>query len=124
MDGDVREEIFVEQVLEGFCFGVDVMFHLPSPLQEAPQALALSPEKLAEFKEADLRHFDARVCLNAPEQIGAAPGSNPVTAGGVPEESQHLSHRNQYSAIGVQGLWNCRNPMSRGSYRSGDAVHV
>jgi hypothetical protein len=114
MNGDVREEIFAAEALEGFCFGMDVMVHLTSPLQESPQALALSPEKLPEFKEADLRHFDAGVGLDAPEQIGAAPRGNPVAAGGVPEEAQHLSHWNQYSAVGVQGPWNSRNSMSRG----------
>jgi len=71
---------------------MDVAIHLCGPLQEAPQAGAFDPHKFPEFEEADLGHFDPGESFHAPQEIGAAPGGEAVSAGGVPEEAEHGAH--------------------------------
>ncbi len=53
---------------------------------------ALPPQELPKFQKSDLLHLYATIGLNAPQQIGAAPGREPVAAGGVPHESQGVAH--------------------------------
>jgi tetratricopeptide (TPR) repeat protein len=72
--------------------GVNVPFHLAGPLQEAPQVLALAPDKLPEGDEADPGHLDAAVSFDPPAQVGTAPGREVMSASGVPEKTQHLTH--------------------------------
>ena len=45
---------------------MNVMVHLAGPLQKAPQADALPPQKFPEFYKTDLRHLYAAVGLDAP----------------------------------------------------------
>jgi len=81
-----------EACLRALRLRVDVAVHLACPLEEAPEITALGPQEFPEFEEADLRHLDAGVGLDAPEEIGAAPGSNTVASGGVPEKTEHGAH--------------------------------
>src|SRR5262249_41882902 len=85
-------DYFAGLVSKMFWFRVDVVVHLAGPLQESPQAVAFGPQKLPEFEEADLGHLNAGVRFDAPEQVGATPGGDPVAASRIPEEAQHLSH--------------------------------
>jgi len=72
--------------------GMNVAVHPACPFKKAPKVDALGPEKFPEFEEADLRHFDARIGLHAPEKIGAAPGRETVSSRRVPEEAEHVAH--------------------------------
>src|ERR1019366_1535979 len=72
---------------------MDVAVHLRCPLQEAPQAGSLRPQKFPEFQESNLGHFDAGESLDPRQEIGTAPGGNPVATGGVPKKAQHRRHR-------------------------------
>lgn len=69
-----------------------IPIHLPRPLQEPPETGPLRPQEFPEFQESDLRHLDAGVGFNPPEQEWAAPRSQPVATGGIPEEAQHRPH--------------------------------
>ena len=69
------------------------MFHLSGPLEKSPEILSLVPEKLPEFQEANLLHFDAAVRFNSPQEIGATPRSKAMAAAGVPHEAKHVAHR-------------------------------
>lgn len=71
---------------------MDVVFHLAGPPQEAPEVAALTPHELPEFEESDLLHLDAGVSLDAPEKIGAAPGGEAMSLGGVPEKADTVPH--------------------------------
>jgi hypothetical protein len=72
--------------------GMDVAVHLCRPLQKAPKAGPLDPHKFPEFEEPDLGHFDSSEGFHSPQEIGAAPRGNPMTASGIPEEAQHWPH--------------------------------
>jgi len=72
--------------------GVGVAIHLGRPLEKAPEAGALAPEKFPELKETDLRHFDAAVGLNAPQQVGAAPRGQAMAFGGIPQKAERVAH--------------------------------
>ena len=50
----------------------------------------LAPHEFPEFHEADLLHLDARVGLDAPQKVWAAPGSQVMAASGVPEKANLL----------------------------------
>ena len=63
---------------------MDVVVHLAGPAQETPEVAALPPHELPEFQKADLLHLDARVGLDAPEEIGAAPRGEAMSLGGIP----------------------------------------
>jgi len=71
---------------------VGVAIHLSRPLQKSPQAGALAPEKFPKLKESDLRHLDAAVGLDPPEQIRTAPRSEAMAFGGVPEKAEGMAH--------------------------------
>src|SRR5271169_5947127 len=77
---------------------MDIAIHLACPFQKAPEMDALRPQEFPEFKETDLRHLDAGVGFDSPEQIGAAPGRDAMAASGSPEEAEHLKHWSQYNA--------------------------
>ena len=51
-----------------------------------------SPHEAPEFEKADFVHLDSGVGLDAPTQIGAAPWSEPMAAGGNPDEAQNSFH--------------------------------
>ena len=53
---------------------------------------AFPPQKLPEFKEADLRHLDAAVGLDPPQQVGAPPRSETMALGGIPEKAERMAH--------------------------------
>ena len=80
------------------------MFHLAGPAQEAPEVAALAPHELPELEESDLLHFDAGVGLDAPEKIGAAPGGEAMSLGGIPEKADTVPHAGIIAtkAFGVQ----------------------
>jgi len=67
--------------------GVGVTLHLPRPLQKTPETVALAPEKFPKLKKTDLRHLDAAIGLDAPEQVGAPPRGQAMALGGVPEKA-------------------------------------
>ena len=52
--------------------------------------VALAPHEFPEFHEADLLHLDARVGLDAPQKVWAAPGSQVMAASGIPEKANLL----------------------------------
>ncbi len=69
-----------------------VAFHFPGPFQEAPELFALPPGKFPKFKKADLVHLHAGIGFDSPQKVRAAPGSEVVSAGGVPQEAEHVAH--------------------------------
>jgi hypothetical protein len=71
---------------------MDVVFHLAGPAKEAPEVMALTPHELPELEESDLLHLDASVGLDAPEEIGTAPGCETMSLGGVPEKAGAVPH--------------------------------
>lgn len=71
---------------------MDITIHLGRPFQKAPEIVSLSPKECPKFQEADLLHLDACVGLDAPQQVGTAPGRDAMAAGGVPEEAKHGPH--------------------------------
>lgn len=73
--------------------GAGVAIHLGGPLQEAQQFQSLAPHEPAEFQKADAVHLDARVGLNAPAEIRAAPWRQVMAARGVPDEEEDVAHR-------------------------------
>jgi hypothetical protein len=81
-----------------------VAFHLAGPLQKPPQMGPLPPHKFPELQKADLRHFDAGVSLDAPQEIGTPPGSQVVALGRVPEKAESMAH-----GIGLSQLDAARN---------------
>jgi len=85
---------------------VNVTLHFAGPSQEAPQVQALSPHKFPKFQEADLLHLDAGVGLDAPEQIGTAPGSEAVSFGGVPDKADRVPHGDMIST----NTWDVHDP--------------
>ena len=68
-------------------FWVNVAIHFARPLQEAPELVTLPPEEFPELEKADTCHLDAGVGLDAPKQVRAAPGSEAMSPGGVPDEA-------------------------------------
>lgn len=71
---------------------MDEMVDFGGPFQKAPEIPSFTPHEFPEFQEADLLHFDPAVGLDSPEEIGASPGCEAVSASGVPEKPQHLAH--------------------------------
>lgn len=71
---------------------MDVAFHLGGPAQKSPELAALAPHKFPKFQKPDLRHLDAGVGLDAPQQIWAAPRSQAMTFGCVPEKAETMAH--------------------------------
>jgi hypothetical protein len=69
-----------------------IVLHLYGPLEKPPKIPALVPEKFPEFQKADLLHLYATIGLDSPQQIGAAPRRQPVSACGIPHESKHVAH--------------------------------
>jgi hypothetical protein len=86
------------------------MFHLASPAEETPEIVALPPHELPELQEADLLHLDAGIGLDTPEKIGAAPRSEAMSLGGVPEKADTVPHA---------GIINTKvRPVQKRQYRS------
>jgi len=67
---------------------MDVAFHFARPAKKSPQVAALAPHKFPEFQKADLRHLDASVGFDPPQQVGTAPGRKAVSLGRVPEKAE------------------------------------
>src|SRR6202167_4004801 len=88
-----------------------VAFHLGRPLEKAPETGALPPQKFPEFKKTDLRHLDAAVGLDAPEQIGAPPRSQVMALGCVPEKAEAIAHGSIITTSGAIRLCAGRVPL-------------
>ena len=73
-------------------FRVDPTLHLTRPFQEAPQFTAFAPHKFPEFEKTNLLHLDAGVGLDPPKKIGASPGGEAMSFGGVPQEADRILH--------------------------------
>ena len=58
--------------------------HSPRPSYKSPQFAAVLPDELPELLKADLLGVQARVGLNAPTEIGAAPRRQPIAARRLP----------------------------------------
>ena len=58
--------------------------HLSGPLQKTPEVMPFAPGEFPEFQKPDLRHLDAGVGLNAPEQIRTAPRCEMVALCRIP----------------------------------------
>ena len=71
---------------------MSIAIHLSRPLQKTPQAGALAPQKFPELKEANFRHLDAAVGLDAPQQIWTPPRGQAMAPGGVPQKAQGMAH--------------------------------
>ena len=69
-----------------------IALHLARPLKKTPETGAFPPQKLPKLKESDLRHLDAAVGLDAPQQVGAPPRSQAMAFGGVPEKAERVAH--------------------------------
>src|SRR5579863_6315478 len=54
--------------------------------------MALAPGEFPEFQQADLVHLYTSVGFDSPQQIRAAPRGKVVSAGGVPQEAEHVAH--------------------------------
>jgi len=52
--------------------------------------VALAPHEFPKLYEADLFHLHARVGLDAPQKVRAAPRSQVMAASGVPEKADLL----------------------------------
>ena len=65
-------------------FWVGAALHFRRPAKKTPQILPLSPQEFPKLQQPDLVHLDARIGLDAPQQIRAAPGPQVVSAGGIP----------------------------------------
>lgn len=68
------------------------MLHFSRPLKKTPQVVAFPPEEIPKFEKVDLLHLYSAIGLDPPKKIGAAPGSDAVAAGGVPDEAEHGEH--------------------------------
>ena len=75
------------------------MLHLGSPLQESPQVFSFPPHEFPELQEANLRHFDAAVSFNAPEEVRTTPREQAVSTGGIPKKTQDDPHGSEYSVV-------------------------
>jgi hypothetical protein len=64
-DPVLRNELFLRSV----GFGVDIPFHLTCPFEEAPEIAAFPPHEFPKLQEADLRHFNAAIGLDAPTLV-------------------------------------------------------
>ena len=53
--------------------------------------VALAPHEFPKLYEADLFHLHARVGLDAPQKVRAAPRSQVMAASGVPEKAQDVA---------------------------------
>jgi hypothetical protein len=73
-------------------FGPGIPFHVSGPLQKTRELCAFPPHETPEFQKSYFIHFHATISFNAPAQIRTAPRRQVVTACGVPEKSQHVSH--------------------------------
>jgi hypothetical protein len=73
-------------------FRAGVVFHLSGPVHEAREFVALTPHESPKGEEADLVHLQAGIGLNAPAQVGAAPGSEAMSASCVPSEAKDVAH--------------------------------
>ncbi len=96
------------QTLRALRAGMDVALDFTRPLQKSPEIPALPPHEFPKLEESDLLHLDSAVSFYAPEKIRAAPGGEPVSAGCVPDEAQHVAHDHteynvgQSSGVGLQ----------------------
>lgn len=71
---------------------MDVAFDLAGPAQKSPEFAAFTPHELPKLQKTDLLHLDAGVSFDAPEKIWTAPGSQMVSACGIPEEADLVAH--------------------------------
>src|ERR1700722_6161695 len=63
--------------------------HPLRPCEKARQVAAVLPDKAPEVLKSDFVGRNAPVGFHAPAQIGAAPGTKPISPGGAPQEAQH-----------------------------------
>ena len=88
-----------EPRVEGNCLGVVGVgvagdcVHLREPAGEAEELFAIGEEESAEVAETDGFGVEAGVGFEAPAEIGTAPGSEAMAAGGVPKKAKGLNHR-------------------------------
>src|SRR5258708_20881566 len=88
-----------------FGLGVGVTFHLGRPLQKTPQTGALAPQKFPKLNETDLRHLDAAVSLDPPQEIRTPPRSQTMAFGGVPHEAERIAHASMIPIRTGPRLW-------------------
>src|SRR5580698_4213418 len=63
--------------------------HPLRPCEKARQVAAVPPDKAPEVFKPYFVGRDAPVGFHTPAQIGAAPGTKPISPGGAPQEAQH-----------------------------------
>ena len=75
---------------DGFASGVRLKaaLHPRAPAEKAPQLPAMLPYEGAELPRGDAVGVQAPIGLDAPQQIAAAPGTQAMALGGLPQKSE------------------------------------
>ena len=81
-----------ELCLRSVGFGMDVPFHLACPFKKAPEIASFPPHEFPKLQEADLRHLDSAIGLDAPQEVRTPPRRQPVAFGRVPEKTDRVAH--------------------------------
>src|ERR1700750_2066202 len=68
---------------------------LSGPRQKVQEAPLLIPQEARELAKPNALRLGARVRLDAPLQVFASPGTQPVASRGVPQKSQRCQHLSQ-----------------------------
>jgi hypothetical protein len=87
-----RRSVGNKLFLRSVGFGMDVPFHLTCPFEKAPEIVAFPPHESPKLQEADLRHLDSAIGLDAPQEVRTSPRRQPVAFGRVPEKTDRVAH--------------------------------
>src|SRR3954451_24186586 len=96
-DAGRRTQVFTTISSRISRFHPGILFHLTGPFQKSQEFEALAPHESPELQKADVVHLHARISLDAPAQIRTSPRREMMAACGVPEKSEDVEHRVQYS---------------------------